>query len=159
MKTKIFTIITACFILGWMGSGLAMAGEGEYYSAQKELQATDNVQITPHNADKILGMKVTNKQGKSLGWIDDLIFSKDGRLSYLIVSDGGVQSSEAFKGEGGNLTAIPFDSVRNGLKVGSSLVTLPIDESKFSTAPSFTRNQLSKLQSGNWESEANAYFE
>lgn len=159
MKAKISIMMTVCFFLGLMLSGLAMAGEGEYFSAQKEMKGMDQIQVTPQNADKIIGLRVTNNQGDDLGWVEDMIFSRDGNLSYLVVTNGGFQSSDTLMGEGGNLTVIPYDSIRDGFHVSETAVNIPISLGKFSTAPSFSRNQLSNLQSGNWESKTNAYFE
>ncbi len=152
--------MTVFFILGMMVVGSAIAGEGGYYKAEKSMQGMDAMQVTSSNAHKIIGLRVTNNQGEDLGWVNNLIFSRGGDLSYLIVSDGGVQSSDALDGDAGNLTVIPIDGdIRDGFHVSRTAVTIPVTLSKFSTAPNFTQNQLEDLKSGNWERKANAYFE
>ena len=158
MKAKII-VITICFFVGFMGIGFAQTGGYAYSKHKTNVKGMKGTKVTMENAHQIIGMRVTNKQGKDLGWVDDLIFKNDGSLSCLIVSKGGVQASEDLVGLGGELIPIPFSSIRNGFFVGESWVTIPVTIGQFDTAPRFLKYELDTMRNSKWQEEARAYFE
>ena len=61
---------------------------------------------TGFRASKIIGSEVVNASNETIGKIDDVIVSSDGKVPYAILSVGG------FLGMGSRLIAIPYDSLR-----------------------------------------------
>ena len=70
---------------------------------------------TGYRASKILGATVINEAKESIGKIDDLIVSEDGKTPFAVVSVGG------FLGMGEHLIAIPYAS----FKMVDGKITLP----------------------------------
>lgn len=61
---------------------------------------------TGYRASKILGATVLNEANESIGKIDDLIVSEDGKTPFAVLSVGG------FLGMGDHLIAIPYASFK-----------------------------------------------
>src|ERR1700739_3163940 len=59
-----------------------------------------------YRASKIIGTSVTNDANETVGKIDDLLVSSDGKDPYAVLSIGG------FLGAGSHLVAIPYDSLK-----------------------------------------------
>jgi hypothetical protein len=70
---------------------------------------------TGYRASKILGATVVNEAQESIGKIDDLIVSEDGKTPFAVLSIGG------FLGMGDHLIAIPYAS----FKLIDGKITLP----------------------------------
>ncbi len=85
---------------------------GQPASAQGAPQVVALVKIDPttvatgYRASKIIGATVMNDANESIGKIDDLIVSEDGKTPFAVVSVGG------FLGLGDHLIAIPYASFR-----------------------------------------------
>lgn len=157
MKTKIM-IVAICFFVGVMGTGLAWADGNGHAKTEPGMEEIEVTCINVQNAPNIIGMRVKNDQGKELGWVDELIFTDDGSLSYLVVSRGGFQSSATLNGVGGELVPIPFQSIRNGFHVSENWVNIPVTIGQFDTAPRFLSYELANMHNLKWEGEARAYF-
>lgn len=90
-------------------------------SAQGAPQVVALVKIDPttvatgYRASKILGATVMNEAKESIGKIDDLIVSEDGKTPFAVVSVGG------FLGMGDHLIAIPYAA----FKMVDGKITLP----------------------------------
>jgi hypothetical protein len=83
------------------------------------------VVATGFRSSKLVGASVTNDARDTIGKVDDVIVSSDGKTPFVIVSVGG------FLGVGSRLVAVPFASLR----IGQSGVMLP----------GGTKNQLEAL--------------
>ena len=70
---------------------------------------------TGYRTSKVVGSAVVNNAGDTIGKIDDLIVSEDGKTPFAVLSVGG------FLGVGDHLIAIPYAS----FKMGDGRVTLP----------------------------------
>ena len=57
-------------------------------------------------SSKLVGSSVTNDANDTIGKIDDVIVSRDGKTPFVILSVGG------FLGVGSRLVAVPFSSMR-----------------------------------------------
>jgi sporulation protein YlmC with PRC-barrel domain len=68
-----------------------------------------------YRASKVIGSDIYNDAGDSIGKVDDLLVSVDGKTPYAVLSIGG------FLGLGTHLVALPYDS----LKFGNDKITLP----------------------------------
>jgi hypothetical protein len=70
---------------------------------------------TGFRVSKVLGSTVVNDANESIGKVDDIIISSDGKNPFVVLSVGG------FLGIGEHLVALPYDS----LKVGNDKIALP----------------------------------
>ena len=68
-----------------------------------------------YRASKIIGSSVVNDANETIGTIDDLLVSADGKQPYAVLSIGG------FLGMGTRLVVVPYDT----LKFTGNKVTLP----------------------------------
>ena len=87
--------------------------------AQGTAQTIEKVNVQKlaagYRASKIIGSDVVNGANKTIGKIDDLLVSPDGKQPYAVLSIGG------FLGMGSRLVVVPF----NTLKFAGKKVTLP----------------------------------
>jgi sporulation protein YlmC with PRC-barrel domain len=68
-----------------------------------------------YRASKVIGSSVVNDAGETIGTIDDLLVSADGKQPYTVLSIGG------FLGMGTHLVVVPYDT----LKFADKKVMLP----------------------------------
>ena len=68
-----------------------------------------------YRASKIIGSAVVNDANETIGKIDDLLVSRDGKQPYAVLSIGG------FLGMGTHLVVVPY----NSLKFADNKVILP----------------------------------
>jgi hypothetical protein len=68
-----------------------------------------------HRASKVIGNRVLNDGQETIGEIEDLLVSSDGKQPYAVLSIGG------FLGMGSRMIVIPYDT----LKFADDKVTLP----------------------------------
>jgi hypothetical protein len=68
-----------------------------------------------YRASKVTGSNVVNDANESIGKIDDLLVSPDGKAPFAVLSIGG------FLGMGSHLVVVPYDS----LKLVDNKVVLP----------------------------------
>jgi PRC-barrel domain len=68
-----------------------------------------------YRASKVIGSAVVNDKNETIGTIDDLLVSPDGKRPYAVLSIGG------FLGMGTHLVVVPYDS----LTFTGNKVTLP----------------------------------
>ena len=59
-----------------------------------------------YRASKVIGSSVANNDNETIGKIDDLLVSSDGKDPYAVLSIGG------FLGMGSRLVAVPYDSLK-----------------------------------------------
>lgn len=84
-------------------------------------------------AEALIGKKVVNATGEDLGTVDDIVISKDGMVSGLIVKTGGLM------GVGGKSVAIAWKDV--GSAIGAESVTLPLSKDQLERAPEFVTKE------------------
>jgi hypothetical protein len=68
-----------------------------------------------YRASKVIGSSVVNDANETIGKIDDLLVSLDGKEPYAVLSIGG------FLGMGGHLVVVPYDT----LKFADKTIILP----------------------------------
>ncbi len=90
-------------------------------SAQGAPQTVDLVKVdvqtlsAGYRSSKVVGSSVVNDAKETIGKIDDLLVSRDGKLPYAVLSIGG------FLGMGTHLVVVPYDT----LKFAGDQVILP----------------------------------
>lgn len=83
------------------------------------------------NAKKLFDMHVVDQNGKKLGGIEDLILNNKNKITYAILSVGGVL------GVGDKLVAVSF----HGLNVVDDKIMLEVTEKQLEQAPEFKFNK------------------
>lgn len=68
-----------------------------------------------YRASKVIGSSVLNEANETIGKIDDLLVTRDGKEPYAVLSIGG------FLGMGTHLVVVPYDS----LKFADNKIVLP----------------------------------
>jgi hypothetical protein len=103
MNKAIF-VVSAAII-----SGLLVVGPARTQVAPQTVElAKVNVQklAAGYRASKVIGSSVTNDANETIGKVDDLLVSSDGKDPYAVLSIGG------FLGMGSHLVAVPYDSLK-----------------------------------------------
>jgi hypothetical protein len=99
--------------------GIALLSGGA--EAQGTLQTVDLAKVdvqklsAGYRASKVIGSSVVNDANQTIGKIDDLLVSLDGKEPYAVISIGG------FLGMGTHLVVVPYDT----LKFAEGKVMLP----------------------------------
>jgi PRC-barrel domain protein len=97
------------FGLAAMISVALLSGHTEAQVAPQTVElAKVNVQklAAGYRASKVIGSSVTNDTNETIGKIDDLLVSPDGKEPYAVLSIGG------FLGVGTHLVAVPYDNLK-----------------------------------------------
>ena len=110
MKRAMFLATAAMLSLALVAGGA---------SAQGAPQTVEKVNVEKlaagYRASKIIGSSVLNDAKQTIGKVDDLLVSPDGKQPYAVLSVGG------FLGMGSRLVVVPFDN----LKFAGKQVQLP----------------------------------
>ena len=102
----------------------AMVGVGFLAAHAKAQGVPQTVEITKvdvqkvaagYRASKVIGSNVLNEANETIGKIDDLLVTRDGKEPYAVLSIGG------FLGMGTHMVVVPYDS----LKFADNKVVLP----------------------------------
>jgi hypothetical protein len=109
--TKAMILASAAMISVTLLSG----GAGAQGTAQTIEKVNVQKLAAGYRASKIIGSSVVNNANETIGKIDDLLVSPDGKQPYAVLSIGG------FLGMGSRLVVVPF----NTLKFAGKKVTLP----------------------------------
>jgi hypothetical protein len=108
MKVRTMLAGTAVVALGWW-AGVVF---GQVQPQTVEIVRVDVVKVqSGFRASKVIGASVVNASNDTIGKVDDVIISADGKAPYAILSVGG------FLGIGNRLIAVPYDALRFDDKV------------------------------------------
>ncbi len=110
MKRLFFVASFAFVSFACSSEGMAQGVPQTVEIAKVDIQSV----AAGYRATKIIGSNVTNELNETIGKIDDLLVTLDGKDPYAIISVG------AFLGMGGKLVAIRYD----GLKFSDSKIVL-----------------------------------
>ncbi len=104
-----------------------------------------------YQASEIVGLWVTNHEGKYLGKVQDLVFDPDGHVIFAIVG----YSKFNWRLIGEDSKAVPFNALSYEGNGKHPMFTTDITFERFRSAPTFAKNDLMNRQS---ESEIYKYF-
>jgi sporulation protein YlmC with PRC-barrel domain len=100
---------------------------------------------------EVIGRKVTNRQGESLGKVEEvMIDSIPGRVAYAVVSFGG------FLGLGDKLFAVPWNSL--DWDVEREAFVMNADKEFLKNAPGFDKNNWPNMSDTSWRSNVYSYY-
>lgn len=102
-------------------------------------------------AGDLIGREVVNRRGEQLGSVDEIIIGLEGRVKYLVVSQGGVL------GIGDKRVVVPFDAVdQMGGDEGGFLVDMSREE--MALAPGFSEDEWPDFDDPDYEHRVRGYF-
>jgi sporulation protein YlmC with PRC-barrel domain len=100
---------------------------------------------------EVIGRKVTDRQGESLGKVEEvMIDSIPGRVAYAVVSFGG------FLGLGDKLFAVPWNSL--DWDVEREAFVMNADKEFLKNAPGFDKNNWPNMSDTSWRSNIYSYY-
>lgn len=103
------------------------------------------------SASEIIGQSVVNREGESLGKINDLAIDGDaGRVAYAVLSFGG------FLGMGDKLFAIPWSALERSTT--DNRLILDANKDRLKNAPGFDRNNWPDFSDRSWGSQIHSYY-
>ena len=103
------------------------------------------------SATAVIGDKVVNPTGESLGKIEELMLDLEkGRVAYAVLSFGGVM------GLGEKLFAIPFEALK--LDATREHFTLDVDKDKMRNAPGFDKKNPPQASDRTWGAEVYKFY-
>ena len=106
---------------------------------------------SPVKASSVIGTRVVNPNGDSLGEIKEVVFDPcTGRVAYAVVSFGG------FLGMGEKLFAIPFSAFEYNLT--KNRYELDVSEERLKQAPGFDPDHWPAMEE-KWSREVYKYYE
>lgn len=160
---KIFTAALGTFVTGTMlflGTGFANETDisNPESRSMKQERSMNSVQNQENKkfvrTSELMDKAIKNDRGEKLGSVDELVFSNDGKLKYLVLLKGGTL------GIGGDLIPVPFEAVKDSFTVKENeIVISALTEHRIDNAPSVSRDELANLeQNERISDEANAYF-
>ena len=128
----------------WAEDTYRYFGEQPYWT---EATPTNHGWSRSHQVSEILGDRVVNPEGEDLGRINDFVFDREGRISFVVLGHGG------FLKIGEKLVAIPFGTLY--YQENEKHLVLDITPKKLDAAPAFSRKTLGDLH---WAEEVYRYF-
>ena len=107
---------------------------------------------TPVKASSVIGTRVVNPKGDSLGEIKEVVIDpRVGRVAYAVVSFGG------FLSMGEKLFAIPFGEFDYNLT--KNQYELDISKERLEAAPGFDPDHWPSMSEEKWNREVHKYYE
>jgi uncharacterized protein YrrD len=135
-----YTAILFVFIF-LTGQGFAEEMKGE--NGQGQLMSINRV-------SEFIGQSVTNQEGEKLGEVNDIIFSNDGNIKYIILSrEEGMEI-------GSELVPVPWDA--DHLRVQENTPILNMGRNEVENAPSFTLQEWERLDERDFQDEVHSYY-
>lgn len=120
--------------------GSHMSGMADRKGSQASFRGSD-----------LMGREVVNRNDEELGNVEDIVIGRDGRVTYVLVSHGGVL------GMGDSLVPVPFSAVSRGSQDDENIV-IDMSKKEMENAPNFAKNQWPDFEDPDYENEVHGYF-
>jgi sporulation protein YlmC with PRC-barrel domain len=134
-----------------MANVVAAGSAAQKTSSQgKAMPGSSGMSMEMVKATEIIDINIVNPKGEELGEVKDLVFSKDGQISYLIVSRGGVF------GMGEDLVPIPWSAAHANFRDDKLVVN--IDKERLDQAPRFKSDDWDEFYSNRHQDEVRGYY-
>jgi sporulation protein YlmC with PRC-barrel domain len=153
MKKTGITFLAFLFILS-LFAGVALADQQRGQTDAQQTYQMDGATGAHHDvnrASEIQGRNVQNPQGEDLGQVDDLVFDNQGKISYLILSRGGVM------GVGGDLVPVPWKEDK--ITIQEDNIILSMDKQRLDQAPSFSSGEWDQMSQQEFQQRVHGYYD
>jgi sporulation protein YlmC with PRC-barrel domain len=150
MRRHLIIVLLAMvgLFLGTNGFAQERKGPGVGDIASK---TAEGQRINAFMVEKIIGSKVINVKGETLGKVEDLVVDIDrGRIVYAILDSGG------FLDIGGKLFAVPWKSL--GAIPSEGIFFLNQSKEQMEKAPAFEKKNLPDMGDMNWGANVFKYY-
>ena len=135
-------MLTSRAVSAW---GLPEGFNPETGEIEKPMDARDI-----HKTSTLFGTAVWNERGERLGTVEEILFSDDGRIEYVVLArDTGIEGAE-------RLVPVPWDEVDAEIRDDRLIVSL--DKAAFENAPSFARNDWQRFDDPEWNRRLRGYY-
>jgi len=142
MRKHLIIILLAIVSLFLGTNGFAQDKKGQA-EGDIEGKAAEDHRVNAFMVEKIIGSKVINMKGDSIGKIEDLVVDIDtGRILYAVLESGG------FLGIGNNLLPVPWDAL--AALPSEGLFFLNQSKELMEKAPAFDKNNLPNMGDRHW---------
>ncbi|AFM22796.1 hypothetical protein Desti_0046 [Desulfomonile tiedjei DSM 6799] len=124
---------------------------------QKDVSSMPHVSKAemPMRVSKLIGRDVVNKNDEKLGEVHDFILDKDGKISYMIISHGGLL------GIGDKLTPVPWNKVASAGEVQMDTrdnLVLNIAKATLDQAPTFSSTDYMNFAQRDFQNKIDQHF-
>jgi sporulation protein YlmC with PRC-barrel domain len=150
MKKHLIIILLAIvgLFLGMSGFTQERKGPEKEDTSSKPAEGEE---MNAFTVDKIIGSKVINLKGETLGKIEDLVVDIDmGRILYAILDSGG------FLDIGGKLIPVPWKSL--GALPSEGIFFLNQSKERMEKAPAFDKKHLPDVKDIHWGANVLRYY-
>jgi sporulation protein YlmC with PRC-barrel domain len=100
--------------------------------------------VVPVRAKSLLGAKVTLQAGTGVGTVDDIVFTDEGVVDYLIVSTGG------------KYVTVPWEAAKLNFEKRTAVIDLPAEQ--FQKIPTYTPEQYPNFYAPTYRTEVYRYY-
>jgi sporulation protein YlmC with PRC-barrel domain len=122
-----------------------------YFNVQRDLDLSERYPSAEEanmlSANRLIGQMVANRQGQTLGALDDMVTDQSGRVKYLLISPEAGPN---------RVVAVPWDATSPQIRPNE--IMIDVTRQHFANAPSFTRDTWRQLDDPQFERSVNAYF-
>lgn len=130
--------------LGWLG--IVAAQTQPPPTTQPAVQPATNTQpMQAIRAKDVLGSKVSLSGNAQAGTVDDIVFTDDGRVEYLIVANAQ-----------GQLVTVPWDAAKFNFRQRTA--TIEITPAQFQTIPTYTTTSYPQFFTPAYRTETYRYY-
>jgi sporulation protein YlmC with PRC-barrel domain len=158
---KISIIFIAIFFVFAIvvGKSLAQEMEGEHDIQTQEMRnitdAPAETQTQEMNrTSEFIGQAVKNQQGEEIGEVNDVVFDKEGNISYMILSKEGEEG--VMDVVGSELIPIPWQEDK--ISIQDDNVVLSMDQHKINEAPSFSSAEWENFEEQEFQKRIHGYY-
>ena len=100
--------------------------------------------------DQLINAEVKNRQGETLGEIEELVLDGAGKVQYLVLSHGG------FLDIGDKVVAVPWNGAQVALDADDHVV-LDVTRAQLAQAPSFDKDNWPDMNAGTWNDQIRTF--
>ncbi len=140
------------FAAGQSSSGMGKSSNDQYQKSSSVGSGSESMsqnQFGTNRVSQLMDRDVKGANGEKIGEVSDVILDRNGNVSYIVVSHGGVL------GMGDRLTPIPVSAFHKGN--GRDLM-VNIDRNRLDNAPHFTSNQWPNFEDRTWDQQVRGYY-
>lgn len=110
------------------------------------------------SARDIIGKDVQNTGGEKLGSVENIVFSNDGRATYVLISPSTNQGT--LSGNNVRVVPVPWSAVTFSQKEkGNVSLTLNIGKDRLANAPSIERDDYAQFDNPQWNQRVHSYYD
>ncbi|MGA6926807.1 MAG: PRC-barrel domain-containing protein [Desulfosarcina sp.] len=130
--------------------GTHMSSDKTKGSQMSGMAGHQGKQVSFRGSD-LIGEEVVNRNDEEMGEVEDIVIGRDGRVSYVLISHGGVL------GIGDNLIPVPFSAISRSAQDDDDIV-IDMTKEELENAPNFAKNQWPDFDDDAYQNEVHGYY-